>query len=833
MNQESCICELIKEEEGRTLNARCPTHGQALSSQGGRQISEGSTKGAQIATPLEQWTHEDVQAWFKEHPKYSVYTKNFEGFDGEELSSLTKDDFLRRCPEKGDVIFNVLQQRRASQWTELQCQKYAKDEKKNTKTITASATARATAGGSASGSAFFPTSASATAGGSAFGSDRNQPAAKRIRVEDNYAIQPIEQKSETIWVTSGSRLYFPYGHGDFVDLRQLPGCVIVDKVRFIAQLEADCPSYRLVFIRPRRFGKTLFSRILHAYYDRSFKGSFEKVFGPFGVSTQDRNAHIVVRWVFTLALDSRSYSIEEQFIKLINNGILMSWSDNTDILGPLPDGPRPRDLLWPEFLRAVKEAGATVMVIIDEFDNFLNQVLWTERYELYAQLTSYGQGPVESCVINLFNQIKEACDTNLVKKLAFFGVNPMVLADLTSGMNIIPPPSERQKYEDLFGFTNKEVSELVSLLLQSMDKPMDEHDTIMRWLQHYHNGYRFSSGSSVTIYCPQQVFYCLGEYQAFGQLPSRVYDLNSRSSDVLLQFALEVHYESYALIEGLLRDHPVQLEVKDSFRGSDWRKGFKEKQALWSLLYYCGNVTRGSGHGTLVIPNHSERECLIVYLRSHQVDPTAEDLRKLALQALSSSGEIDYLLKCLQVYYNSKGTRQLQALREDSLQTAVEIILSEVSREGFALYFDQAWVASSTPSGWKRYKFNDVLLLRQANARIDSEPKHSILLELKYLPLGALAGVNTTDFDALQLADQELLRKPEQDLRQAELRRDHSSGARTVEELFQQAQEQARQYCSILSRSVVMRHGGIWPLDLRSYIIVGIGKRMLGQPVSF
>jgi len=117
MNQETCICELIKEEEGRTLNARCPTHGQALSSQGGRQISEGSTKGAQIATPLEQWTHEDVQAWFKEHPKYSVYTKNFEGFDGEELSQLTEPQCQKYAKDekKGTAIFNAIQALKTSQ----------------------------------------------------------------------------------------------------------------------------------------------------------------------------------------------------------------------------------------------------------------------------------------------------------------------------------------------------------------------------------------------------------------------------------------------------------------------------------------------------------------------------------------------------------------------------------------------------------------------------------------------------------------------------------------------------------------------------------------------
>jgi len=436
----------------------------------------------------------------------------------------------------------------------------------------------------------------------------------------------------------------------------------------------------------------------------------------------------------------------------------------------------------------------------------------------------------ESCIVSFFKKIKEACDKGIIKKLALFGVNPMVVADLTSGMNIIPPPSDRQTYEELFGFTNKEVTAMVELLLSSVGKPMEERDTIMEWLQFYHNGYRFTSGPGTSLYCPQQVLYCLSEYQRWGTLPTRVYDLNSRSSDVLLQYALEVHPENHALVEGLLRDQPVQVNIKDSFRTHVWREGFKEKHALWSLLYYCGNLTRGSAQGTLVIPNHSERECLIEYLRKHQVDYTAEDLCEKALATLSSTGEIEYLLFCLQAYYNNKGVRQLQALREESLQTAVEIVISEL--QGFLLLFDQPLVANSALFDWARYKFIDVLLLRKANAVTESEPSHSILLELKYIPLGDLARVDTRHVNSLQLADQELLRMSDEDLIRLQLRQGHPSGATTVEELIMQAKDQARAYTSRLSKSAVLQKGGIWPLDLKSYVIMGVGKRMLSSQVA-
>jgi len=44
--------------------------------------------------------------------------------------------------------------------------------------------------------------------------------------------------------------------------------------------------------------------------------------------------------------------------------------------------------------------------------------------------------------------------------------------------------------------------------------------------------------------------------------------------------------------------------------------------------------------------------------------------------------------------------------------------------------------------------------------------------------------------------------------------------------------EQARKYISLLSERVVVQKGGIWPLDLRSYVIVGVvGKQMLSRQV--
>ena len=68
----------------------------------------------------------------------------------------------------------------------------------------------------------------------------------------------------------------PYGIAQFADL-QKDGYVYVDKTRYIELLEQSAIRYPLI-VRPRRFGKTLFTMMLQAYYDKAAAGDFERNF---------------------------------------------------------------------------------------------------------------------------------------------------------------------------------------------------------------------------------------------------------------------------------------------------------------------------------------------------------------------------------------------------------------------------------------------------------------------------------------------------------------------------------------------------------------------------
>lgn len=59
----------------------------------------------------------------------------------------------------------------------------------------------------------------------------------------------------------------PYGMASFSAIRR-NGFAYVDKTRFIETLE-QANQWFVTFVRPRRFGKTLFTKVLQAYYDKS------------------------------------------------------------------------------------------------------------------------------------------------------------------------------------------------------------------------------------------------------------------------------------------------------------------------------------------------------------------------------------------------------------------------------------------------------------------------------------------------------------------------------------------------------------------------------------
>ncbi len=115
----------------------------------------------------------------------------------------------------------------------------------------------------------------------------------------------------------------PYGLANYGLLVQ-QNCYYVDKTMFLLAVE-EAGNY-LFFIRPRRFGKSLFLSVMEAYYDVYYKDRFEELFKGTWIHnnpTEKRGTYLVLKFNFSMvdpAVDRvessffNSYSREGTFI---------------------------------------------------------------------------------------------------------------------------------------------------------------------------------------------------------------------------------------------------------------------------------------------------------------------------------------------------------------------------------------------------------------------------------------------------------------------------------------------------------------------------------------
>jgi len=92
---------------------------------------------------------------------------------------------------------------------------------------------------------------------------------------------------------------FGYGVSDFGKII-LNGYFYQDRTALIPTLESA--GEQLIFIRPRRFGKSLLLSMLSYYYDVNYAEDFETLFGKLAIGknpTQYHNQYLVMKWDFS------------------------------------------------------------------------------------------------------------------------------------------------------------------------------------------------------------------------------------------------------------------------------------------------------------------------------------------------------------------------------------------------------------------------------------------------------------------------------------------------------------------------------------------------------
>ena len=246
----------------------------------------------------------------------------------------------------------------------------------------------------------------------------------------------------------------PYGIASFKQVRS-ENKYLVDKTMYFERMERA--GNFLFLVRPRRFGKSLFLNMLEAYYDIDEKDNFPELFKGLYVAdhpTENRNRFQVLHLDFSrvgsdvekLSDNFSDYLISccESFVNKYASFYPQGFED--DILR----GKSGMDMLN-RLNFAAHAAGCPLYLIVDEYDNFTNNVLNIKGHEAYHALT-HGTGFYRD-VFKLFK--------GMFDRIIMLGVSPITLDDLTSGYNIALNMSIDQRFNQMLGFSEDEVRQMI------------------------------------------------------------------------------------------------------------------------------------------------------------------------------------------------------------------------------------------------------------------------------------------------------------------------------------------------------------------------------------
>ena len=235
--------------------------------------------------------------------------------------------------------------------------------------------------------------------------------------------------------------------------------IYVDKTKYIEKME-NLADKTIMFLRPRKFGKTLFTSTLECYYDKNREERFEELFGNTYIGnnpTENRNSYNILRFNFsgisTETLEDAIKGFREKVDQGINsfvNNYELDFYNNPEqstegILGSLFQAfkfQRPQDKIY---------------VIIDEYDHFANELLGFKTDEFKNLVAKNGK------IRKWYEILKEGTET-VVDRIFITGVAPVTLDSTTSGFNIARDITKDIEFNDMLGFGKEDVIYLMKEL---------------------------------------------------------------------------------------------------------------------------------------------------------------------------------------------------------------------------------------------------------------------------------------------------------------------------------------------------------------------------------
>lgn len=517
----------------------------------------------------------------------------------------------------------------------------------------------------------------------------------------------------------------PYGVADFARV-MTQNMYYVDKTMFLPELERQ-PSY-LFFIRPRRFGKSIFLSMLYSYYDCRQKSKFQTLFGSLWIGSHPtplQGAYQVLYLDFS-QITGRIDVLEERFnaYLCINIDSFMSYyseyytEKEVENIQSKTEHADKLELMF----KAAKKHGYPLYLIIDEYDNFTNVVLNEHGEGVYHAITH-----ADGFYRDVFKKFK-----GNFERIFMMGVSPVTLDDVTSGYNIGWNISIKPEFDEMLGFSTKDVVDMFTYYKEYGQIPADSDiNAIVEDMKPWYDNYCFAEDAlqkNTRMFNCDMVLYYLRNYMDYGRAPRQMIDPNTKTDygkmKKLLQFD-KLNGERRGIIHKIAEEGQIVTQLYESFSAYQIPKA----EIFPSLLFYYGMLTIKGTFGSqliLGIPNNNVRKQYYEYLLEEYQNVNYVNPNTLATQ-------FTYMA------FEGKWQEPLQRIADayakvSSVRDAIE---GERNLQGFFMaYLNLNDYYYTAPELELAHGYCDFFLLPDLT---HYATKHSYILELKVLPKNASA----------------------------------------------------------------------------------------------
>ncbi len=385
------------------------------------------------------------------------------------------------------------------------------------------------------------------------------------------------------------KLRFPYGICDFERI-VTKKYFYIDRTDRIADLEE---IGNILFLRPRRFGKSMLLSMLENYYDLAKADKFEAVFGHLAIGknpTSEHNQYFVMKWDFSMVEPHGEVADIRQSLYDHINGCIKDFAIYyRNFLKQEIEIDRANALFsFRSLLTAVKTTPHRLYLLIDEYDNFANEVMVSQQrgQQRYEEML-YGEGMLKT----LFKVIKGTAAGMGLERFFITGVSPVVMSDMTSGQNIAHNIYFEPEFNDLCGFREEEVAKIFQQVATECHLPPEKMTEGLDTMRTFYNGYSFAY-NGIKIYNPTLVLYFLEHLQKDCQYPREMLDQNLASDRKKLEYVASIPRGERVILKAVDEQEPLTVpQLVTRFGVREMVEAGDDDTFAASLLYYLGALT--------------------------------------------------------------------------------------------------------------------------------------------------------------------------------------------------------------------------------------------------